>query len=124
MVLNANNLFMATVADVQSIQSAHGASCLGDVLTPVQCEWLETYRQEHKGKLIFDLSQNPGEDGRPRCSLVDGAAPCFTTNSGRLWFFQQDLNVFCSCSFAGLAFFARVRLSLGIMNHGFDRQVG
>ena len=92
MVMNANHLFMATDLDIKQVQDASNVSCLGDVLTDTQREWLVTYRREHAGKLIFDLSQNPGEDGRPRCSLADGAAPCFTTNSGRLWFSQQELN--------------------------------
>jgi len=75
------------------------------MLTTTQQEWLETYRRTHAGKLIYDLSQNPGEDGRPRCSLLDGSAPCFTTNSGRLWFSQliiawhlQDVFLWCLCS--------------------------
>ena len=92
MVMNANHLFMATDTDIKRVQDANNVACLGDLLTDTQREWLATYRREHAGKLIFDLSQNPGEDGWPRCSLADGAVPCFTTNSGRLWFSQQELN--------------------------------
>ena len=80
--LNAHALFSGGEMDVLR---ALGERSALDILSPLQTEWLSTYRRKFGTKLIFDLSQNPGDDGRPRVSLVDGAAPCFTTNSGRLW---------------------------------------
>lgn len=79
-LMNANHLFTATNDDVYNCL---GSTAAVDKLSHVQASWLEKYRATCGVKDIYDLSQNP--DTRPRCSLVDGSAPCFTTNSGRLW---------------------------------------
>ena len=83
LALTAHDLFSS--GDVDVLRTLGERSAL-DILSPLQTEWLSTYRTRFgTDKLIFDLSQNPGAAGRPRVSLVDGAAPCFTTNSARLW---------------------------------------
>ena len=81
--LTAHDLFSS--GDLDVLRTLGERSAL-DILSPLQTEWLSTYRTRFgTDKLIFDLSQNPGAAGRPRVSLVDGAAPRITTNSARLW---------------------------------------